>query len=329
MADVPAAPTPSPAPEAPSTFDQKLAAKLGIVESEPSAPTEQPQAEQATEEVADGELSTEDIQTEDEPSTGDDYLELDHPSGKRKVSKEEAKRLAQQGHDYSQKMEKLNADRESVESFKQALQLKQQVTPEIVKAEATVMMYGQALQQYANTNWMQLAQTDPIAYTTERAKFDQLREGMNQAMFARNQVTDAVTKIESHISQAELAAQFSKVFETAPELRDPKRYASEVGRIKESLTAYGISSQEMDGLTDHRFFAIARDAARYRQALQAKAQRDKGESPSLRPGPAAPRANAETRKQELTKALHQAKTPERKKAAFDALLAAKMEKFAR
>lgn len=333
MAEVTAAtPIQETAPAESATFDTKLDAKLAKMygEPSPSEPAAPKEAEQATPEVADGELSADDLQTETDPApAGDDYLELDRHGEKRKVSKEEAKRLAQQGWDYGQNQEALKADRAHVESMKQAIAVKAQLTPQVIDAAATVKMYGQALQQYQGVNWMQESQTDPIGYTQKRAQFDMLKEAYANARYQFDQVDNANQKVDQHISQQELSAQLNAVLEAAPELRDPKRYASEAGRIKQDLIARGVSEAVIGSLSDATYFGIARDAMRYRQAVQAKAQRTTQGEPSLRPGPAAPRANAETRKAELATTLRRAKTPETKKAAFDALLSAKLEKFAR
>jgi len=116
--------------------------------------------------------------------------------------------------------------------------------------------------------------------------------------------------------------------DAAPELRDPARYKAETQRISGYLRDQGISEQEIASLADSRLMLIARDAMRYRAAVQAKAERQKSGSPSLRPGPAPVRQSAEMKAQETVKKLHQAKDPAQKKALFDAALAAKLARLA-
>jgi hypothetical protein len=88
----------------------------------------------------------------------------------------------------------------------------------------------------------------------------------------------------------------------------------------------GFNDAELANLMDGRQFNIARDAMRYRQAVEARGQRVK-DTPGLRPGPAPQRQSAEQAKANLATKLHRTKDPAQKKQLFDQLLAAKLAKF--
>src|SRR5690348_17179182 len=96
-----------------SSFDDRLAAKLGL-EPETSEPEQVAEAPKETPEPADGELAPEDVATDD-VAPSDEWLELDRKGEKRRISKEEAKRLAQQGWDYSTHVERLKAEEQTLQ----------------------------------------------------------------------------------------------------------------------------------------------------------------------------------------------------------------------
>lgn len=315
MAEVSTTPTPEVA-EVNTSFDDKLAAKLGLAEP---APELEPKA--ADEAMPEGELAPDDLPAEE---VDPNEFEITHNGKPVKLSKEEAKRQAQLGYDYTQKTQALAEERKVFEANKAALQAKSQITPQVIDAAANVRYFERALQQWQSHDWGKQAQEDPIGYIGTRAQFDQLREGYQQSINQFNQASQAVQQVEQQISTADLQVSLNKVMEAAPELRDPQKFTAETGRIRAYLTEQGVSQQRQDAMYDPVEFLIVRDAMRYRQALKAKAERQNPATPSLRPGPAPVRQSAETQKAELAKQLHQAKDPARKRELFDKLLAAKL-----
>ncbi len=301
------------------SFDDKLAAKLGL--AEPAPEKEAPPAEEAT---AEGALAPDDLPAED---VDPDEFEITHNGKPVKLSKEEAKKQAQLGYDYTQKTQALAEERKALETTKAALQAKAQITPQVIDAAANVRYFERALQQWQNHDWGKQAQEDPMGYIGTRAQFDQLKEGYQQSVYQFNQASQAVQQVEEAITTAEVQQALSVVHEKAPDLRDPQKYTAEIGRIRGYLTEMGIPAAEQDRMKDPVLFLIARDAMRYRQAVKAKAERQNPASPSLRPGPAPVRQSADTQKAEIVKQLHQAKDPARKKELFDKALAAKLAKW--
>lgn len=321
MAEVAAATPTDAAPEV-ASFDDKLANMLG------TAPTPEADTATATPEVtAEGELSAADVEALDpEVVPEGEWLELDRKGEKRKVSKEEAKRLAQQGWDYSTNQESLKADRRTLENIKGVLQAKAQLIPMVIDAAANVRMYERALQQPIFQTMPALAQSDPLQYIQVRAQYDQYMAGYQQSYAEWQKADGAVKQVDHAILASDVQQNLGRVFEAMPDLRDPQKFTQEQGRIRAYLKKEGISDQEADSLVDSRHFVIAHKAMRYDQAMAAKSERSKPNSPSLSPGAAPQRQTAKIKEQELVKQLHRAK-PENKKAAFDAALAAKLAKF--
>ena len=317
-------------PAAEQSLDDRIAAKFfGSQETPEAAPeVEQSATPVETTKADDGELSPEDIAPDETPTqTADEWVELDRKGEKRKVSKEEARNLAQQGWDYSEKMRDFKAQSEQVEQMRQAVVAKAQLHPKLIEAAADVRGYEKALGQFQQVDWAKLAQEDPIGYTQTRAHFDSLRDGYQQAMGNWQQVMGATQQVDAALDQVAVAREFQTLYERAPEYRDPEKLKSEQGRVMGYLKEINAKPEEMRLIASSaEAFLLVRDALRYRQAVKAKTERatqvPKAPAP-LKPGPAQERRTDAEGLRDKVKALHQAKDPERKKALLDEVIARK------
>jgi hypothetical protein len=310
----PATPDATQAPVS-SSFEDKMAAKFGLDEPAAETPKDEPEAREATTDNPDADLQL-DIPEDDQPQTEGDWLEIERKGEKRRLSKEEAAKYASMGFDYSTNVERLKAQEALITQHRQALEAKGQITPQVIEARANVVAYERALAQYGNVNWQEYAQNDPIGYTQHRAQYDYLRDQHYQASAQFQNTLNAAQKVDYVISEAEVAQQKSRLFEIAPDLRDPQRMKAEQGRMLKFLQDMGADENGMRyvaGSADA--FALVRDAMRYREAVKAKKQAQP--AASARPGQAPNRSSVATQKHEAIKAVHQAKTPESKKAALD------------
>ena len=317
-------------PAAEQSLDDRIAAKFfGSQETPEAAPeVEQSATPVETTKADDGELSPEDIAPDETPTqTADEWVELDRKGEKRKVSKEEARNLAQQGWDYSEKMRDFKAQSEQVEQMRQAVVAKAQLHPKLIEAAADVRGYEKALGQFQQVDWAKLAQEDPIGYTQTRAHFDSLRDGYQQAMGNWQQVMGATQQVDAALDQVAVAREFQTLYERAPEYRDPEKLKSEQGRVMGYLKEINAKPEEMRLIASSaEAFLLVRDALRYRQAVKAKTERatQATKAPAtLKPGPAQERRTEAEGLRDKVKALHQAKDPERKKALLDEVIARK------
>lgn len=317
-------------PAAEQSLDDRIAAKFfGSQETPATAPeVEQPTTPVETTTAGDGELTPEDIAPDETPTqTADEWVELDRKGEKRKVSKEEARNLAQQGWDYSEKMRDYKVQAEQVEQMHAAVMAKAQLHPKLIDAAADVRSYERALGQFQQVDWSKLAQDDPIGYTQTRAHYDSLRDGYQQAIGNWQQVMGASQQVDAALDQASVAREFQTLYERAPEYRDPEKLKSEQGRVMGYLKEISATPDAMRMIASSaEAFLLVRDALRYRQAVKAKSERTaqvpKAPAP-LKPGPAQERRTDAEGLRDKVKALHQAKDPERKKALLDEVIARK------
>lgn len=317
-------------PAAEQSLDDRIAAKFfGSQETPATAPeVEQPTTPVETTTAGDGELTPEDIAPDEmQTQTADEWVELDRKGEKRKVSKEEARNLAQQGWDYSEKMREYKVHLEQVEQMRAAVTAKAQLHPKLIEAAADVRSYERALGQFQQVDWSKLAQDDPIGYTQTRAHYDSLRDGYQQAIGNWQQVMGASQQVDAALDQASVAREFQTLYERAPEYRDPEKLKSEQGRVMGYLKEISATPDAMRMIASSaEAFLLVRDALRYRQAVKAKSERTaqvpKAPAP-LKPGPAQERRTDAEGLRDKVKALHQAKDPERKKALLDEVIARK------
>lgn len=317
----------STTPESPEvaqqSADDKLDAILFGTDDEGAGEQERTEGDEPTPDVPADELSPEDLEAQ--PEEGDDSLELNHNGEIKRVSKEEARKLAQMGLDATQKWQAAAETQKQNEQMRAAMQARLQLHPQMIDAAATLKSYDAALRQYQNTDWVRLSQDDPIGYSQARAQFDQLRDGYGQASANFQRVAQSAQQIESQLDAGVVHAQSMRVLEALPEWKDPQRRAADQGRIRNYLASEGISDEEMNTLADSRLLLIARKAQLYDQAMSAKKGRQQQNAPaSLRPGPAPSRSNQQTQKAETIKQLHQARDPDRRKALFDKALEQKL-----
>lgn len=306
--------------------DSRLERFLGVSD-EPAAPGDR--EARANPDAPADELGADDIDTGDEPASEEDSLELHHNGEVKRVSKEEARKLAQMGLDATQKWQAAADAQRQNHEFRQALNARLSIHPQIIDAAATLKSIQAALEPYEKVDWVRLAREDFAAHAEHSAQRDLLRRQYQDAATQFQQVAGAAQQIEQQIDQGALAQQAHIVMEKLPEWRDPQRRAADQGRIRNYLLTEGVSDQELNMLTDARHLVIARKAMLYDQAMKAKQGRQAQDSPSLRPGAAPPRANERTKTGEIIKQLHQAKDPDKKKGLLEVALERKMARFIR
>ena len=156
------------------SVDERLERFLGV-SNEPKAP-EVKGGDEPTPDTPADELAPEDIDGEQPVDTEEDSLELNHNGEIKRVSKEEARKLAQMGLDATQKWQAAAEATRQNQEFHQALQARLSIHPQIIDAAATLKSVQAAIEPYQKVDWVRLSQEDPIAYSQHRAQFDQWRD---------------------------------------------------------------------------------------------------------------------------------------------------------
>jgi hypothetical protein len=319
-------------PEAPAvekseaSLDDRLLAKFGYTDDSPQAAEEQsqPQSEDETpsEQPQDPDaLSPDEVAAEEQT----DAVELTHNGQKIQLPKEEVVKLAQQGFDYTQKTQALAEERRAIEAERNALKARATLTPQLLDAAGVVKALQQQMAPYAEVNWTLLAQQDPSNYPSHHANYVQLQQSYQKAVGQLNEVWQKTQQTDKVLTEADAIRSWNQMLEKVPVWRDPQRRVQEQKKVWATLEGEGYTSAELESMTDPRVVALARKAMLYDEAVKARSEKGNNlkQMPSVRPGGAPPRVTPESRKADLTKQLHQAKDPTRKKALLDDVLALK------
>lgn len=305
-----------------ASIDAKIAEKFGFAEHKEPEADAQPEPETSETEIPEGdELKPEELAAE---APADEW-ELSRNGQKVRVPRDEAVKLAQMGYDYTQKTQALAEDRRALEQTKAAVAARAELTPKLIQAAAKVEAAHEALQGYANVDWVALAGQDPTAYPQHHANFVRLQNQLQQAQSGFQQVWGATQKTDQAINEADLVKARTDMLERIPQWRDDKRRVAEQQKVVGYLESEQLSAEEMARITDPRFVAIARKAMLYDEAIKNRGVKQDAikQAPAVKPGVAPPRVTTQTQKADTLKQLHQAKDPTRKKALFDEALALK------
>lgn len=298
-----------------ASLDDKIAAKLFG-----SEPEEAPAATPPTDPE---ELSSEELPSDDPAS---DEWELNHNGNKRRVPRDEAIKLAQQGFDYTQKTQQLAEERKLVEQQRAAVEARARITPQLIKAGAAIEALQQQIQPYANADWVQLAQQDPSNYAAHHATYQRLQDSLRQAIAQFQQVESQSQALDQVVSDADIESAKKRMFEKVPAWQDRQRFEKDRERLFGHFQEVGFSDKDLKGfLLNPEFIVMARESMLYREAMKNRqvAKNQIPQAPAVRPGAAPARVTPQQEKQEVVKQLRQAKDPAKKKELFEEALARK------
>ncbi len=221
---------------------------------------------------------------EADPEDDEDYLELE-PAAE---GKEAVRHKLSEVVDGFKKYRDLEVEAEELRSRATAVPTEYaQRLPKMVELE---LQYADALKKWADYNAPkpppldmlnpQHPSYDPDGYHRQ-AMDAQRREGEMKA--AREQEASIRKQAEARQQEIEsitLAREQAKVHEFWPELKTPEGADAAVKAIQKH---YGLSRDEINGIADHRFFKLAKDAISFHaaQARQAEAVKAVTAKPKL------------------------------------------------
>lgn len=306
-----------PVVEDSASFDDKLAAKLGLneqVQEEPQAdaveqPEEQPDAETTTE-TAEAPSDSEEVEFED--------LRIALPKDKANKLKS-----AIEGYkDYTQKTQSLAEARRMVEVQQQAAQAEKLYNEATAQESERLAQIKAAIKQYEAVNWAQL-DTDTLVRT---------KHSLETLEKEQRKVEEVLGQKRSALSQHMQGLRQQAVTEAAKYLSKNIPGWKSGNDVDQSILSYGIEQ----GLTEQDLMnlAIAKpqiiktlhkamEWERLQSQKTSTAKRAATAPPVIKPGSVPPTPSKDQQKQAIVKQLHQAKDPVRKKALFEQALMAK------
>ena len=107
---------------------------------------------------------------------------------------------------------------------------------------------------------------DPISYSAAKADYDDRIAILTQLQQAASSDQSRMTDEQKRQQKEFREKEGQRLLEAMPELKKPEVYRKFWSDAVETMSEYGFSQEDLDGIVDHRFYAAMRDLAAYRRA---------------------------------------------------------------
>lgn len=260
-------------------------------EAQPEPPAQESQAQDV--EAADDEVTPEDVPADDdiEPSQTSDDLELTYNGESLKVSKSEAKDLAQLGLHTKRNQDRIAAEMERAqETSKQLQQLvnaQLQAAPAYRQADLEAGWLAQQLQSIDHNALARLATDDPAQYVQVRAQIDALQGRFNAAYARREQALQQFEASKKEAAGLQMSQEYQLLTKLVPIFKDSAK--AQTAREQVVSATKAMRNDTVNAIANNaELMALAYKAARY-DALQAS-KREKVATAQKAPSVAKPGA---------------------------------------
>jgi hypothetical protein len=248
----------NPAPRDEEPSDEGRAESDEALETEDDeTPAEEADEESPEESDADEE---QDDSGEEEPEAEESLVEVTLPGGeKAKVTLDELTKGYSRQKDYTRKTQELSAKAKEIEAEKgQTQQERERYVAGLTQLE---QILKDLQPQKDAAHWDQLRKDDPGEFAAQWAE-EQQRQKDLAAVQAEKARAEEKTKAETlKQQQARLKEETDKLRAAWPEFTDEKKGPVLYKQVHDYLTeTYGLTKDEIEGMSDHRFFLLVRDA---------------------------------------------------------------------
>lgn len=226
--------------------------------------------------------------------------------------------------DYSRKTMALGEERKALETEKAA------VSEARANYVAVLDIWAKQVEQAETAETPEeleaLRRSDPGEYAARIAERQQRKEHRDNIIAERARVLKQEQEEQVVASRARLAEEGKKLFEAIPSWADPEKGEARAKADKKVMAEYagrvGLTPDEINGIADHRYMVILRDAAAYR-ALQSKkpeVRRQVEAVKTARPGNTSTRPNKVTEVERAKTRLKATGSDQDAQAAFMKIL---------
>lgn len=215
--------------------------------------------------------------------------------------------LAQQGHDYTQKTQKLADERKAVEERTQAIQAQEKAFQEqaqlqqaFIKEIAEVTALDKQISQYQNVDWNALTDQDPVQ--------------AQKLFFQRTQLVDQRNRLAQELTQKHQQAQQQQQTQRAAVIAKAKEALkkdlpdwddTKEAEAREVAKSYGFKDEEFSSVIDSRTMRMLLDAGKFKKLQSNPVTQNKvaGKPPVVKPGSQDPNTAQKAQTQEIRNTL--------------------------
>lgn len=274
--------------------------------------TDEPEEKAPKEEASDGteEVESEEVEgdsEEEQPETG--TLKLTHNGEEIEVPIAEAKALAQQGYDYTQKTQRLAEERKAVEMQVQAIKAQEQAIQQqaetqqaLIKEIAQVTSIDNELARYQAVDWNAISESDPVQTQKLWIQYQQLQNTRAQALNGLQQKHGQLEQQRALNAQAQLEKAKAELLQAFPNWSDET-----AKELRDTGKSHGFTDAELSGITDPRMVKVLADATAYRKLQASKgnvSQKVQGKPAVVKPGSKDTQTASRSKNVEMRQQLH-------------------------
>ena len=174
--------------------------------------------------------------------------------------------------------------------FQEVAEMRKQVeqkTSDILQREQMVnYLYNQSQQQGfispPKLPDQALAESDPVSYMEQRAKYDADLQSYQQQQMQMQQLQEQQQRQADEQYQSFVAEQAEIIKGKIPELANPEKSQTHWQSLMSSAKEYGFSDEEISATADARYIQMANDAMKFRRIV---ANRKKAEAKGKKANP--------------------------------------------
>jgi len=172
--------------------------------------------------------------------------------------------------DYTRKTQEIAGDRKEMESLQQQYNSQiaqiQQERQQYMEALTNIIAgQGSELEKFANINWDELRETDPIEYVTTRERYRETQEKIQSMQYQQAQVAQVQQAQTNQARHEMLKVERGKLVEALPEWDQPGTQKELANTLQTYAKTQGFTQEELTELIDHRSILVLLKAQKYDQ----------------------------------------------------------------
>jgi hypothetical protein len=276
----------SATPEKPRKEEQR---PEGEAEAAPAeAEGEEPEASDVTEDAGDD--ASEDASEDTGEPAEEPRFTVRVDDTDVEVTLEELTKGYSRRADYTRKTQQLAEDRKALErDARQAADLQRHYAERLQWLESQ-------FPPEQEPNWEQLAAEDPSEYVRQKAVYDARQQRARQLRAAQNAEWERAQHDQAVRLQDVVRKEGELLLEKLPGWREEKTRTAEKAKLVKYAQSIGYTTEELNGVYDHRPLLVLHKAMKYDELINSKASVNKkaNEAPKMmKPGAASDRSKAQ------------------------------------
>ena len=247
-------------------------------ETEEAQPTEEEESQpieedESFEEESEEEEEVEEAEEESEETEGEEEEELYAVTVNGEevaVSLDELLSGYSRQSDYTRKTQEIAGERKGMEELQQqynsqVAQIQQERQQYMDALTNIIAGQGSEIEKFANVNWDELRETDPIEYVTTREQYREAQERIQSMQYQQAQVAQAQQAQMNQARHEMLKVERGKLVEALPEWDEPGTQKELANTLQTYAKTQGFTQEELTELIDHRSILVLLKAQKYDQ----------------------------------------------------------------